>query len=140
MNETANNKEMKMKTTTAIENAKIKTDATGRRIQTAIEDVVIGMGATRHGYSDSEPFEVIAKTAKTVTVRAMKATLDVGFEPKFHVGGFCANCSNQSEQTYAMESDEGGTVDVIRFAKKGWAGKFGEYTIGAASKFYDYNF
>ena len=130
----------KMKTTTAIENAKIKTDATGRRIETLIDDVVIGTTATHHGYSDSTPFEVIAKTAKTVTVREMSAIDDGTFKPVFHVGGFSANCSNQSEQSYIMESDEQGATDVLRFTKKGWMGKFGKYSIGFARKFHDYNF
>ena len=103
--------------------------------------VKVGMFCNYFGYSDAQPFEVVEvnKSGKTITIREVKAELKKSFKPKFHVGGYSAHCSNQSEQDYNYFTVEKGFTTKIRLSKKGW-GK-GDYRISATPhKFYDYNF
>jgi len=111
--------------------------------QTDIQDislVKVGQGATQIGYSDRRPFEVIKVTRCTVTVREQKATLDPDWKQVRVPGGFAGVCTNQNTQRWIIESDPNGTIDVLRYTKKGWHGRQGRYKIGAADKFYDFNF
>lgn len=105
-----------------------------------VEQVKIGMGATHCGYSDKTPFEVIAKTRCTVTVREMSAAFAPEFTPEYSVGEFGAGCTNQADQKWVLKSDGNGLQDVLRLTKRGWHGQRGLYVIGRAVKFLDYNF
>jgi len=130
-----------------------------RRIPPVFE---IGDGVSINGYSDITPFEVIAVSAsgKTVTIREMKATRSPDWKPEMIPGGFSAICTNNSEQKWVLESDEGGTVRKIslRIVKldprynagidrvSKWVPVGDKATISSfpvinkAMKFYDYNF
>jgi hypothetical protein len=95
------------------------------------------------GYTDVEPYEVIrAISDKTIEVRAMRAELDPTWKPDFHIGGFCAHCSNQNSQRWNITSDPDGHVLRLRLAKNGhWKHKGLEFHLAdAPRKFHDYNF
>jgi len=96
--------------------------------------------ANQYGYSDVHPFEVVRVISdKTIEVRAMTATKDPSWQPKFHAGGFSAHCSNQSEQRWFYSSNPEAPVKRIRRGKRGWAK--GTFIIEARPfRFYDYNF
>jgi hypothetical protein len=50
-------------------------------------------------YSDVDPYEIVRVISdKTIEIREMKAVRDDSVKLEFHVGGFSAHCSNQSEQ------------------------------------------
>lgn len=105
------------------------------------ENVQVGDGATVSYWSDMEAYTVIKKTAKTLTLRRCKATLDPNFKPDFVPGGFFGRVMNNSEQTYTYEEDEQGRVirafwsDVEKRYK--WQGL---YVSPGRHEFYDYNF
>lgn len=67
----------------------------------------IGAGATLHVGSDSYPYTVIRKTAKTVTLRAdsFKQTDSNGIS---------------ESQSYEYSADPTGRVVVARWTKRGW--------------------
>ena len=102
-----------------------------------IEAVEIGMGATRHGFTDLDPNEVIAKTPCTVTVRAMTATRVTA--PTVSPGGFAGHAENH-EQKWDIASNPEGVTTTLRLGKQGWKGAGCRFSIGEARKFYDYNF
>ena len=110
-----------------------------------IDEVVIGMGATYVMYSDCEPYEVIAKKGKTVSLRAMNAVRDESVKMDFKVGGFSAHCSNNREQKWIYSSNPDGKVVKVRFSNskskyRAWYKGDMRFEIGSAVKFYDYNF
>jgi hypothetical protein len=112
-----------------------------------VAEVELGMGATRIGYTDCNPYEVVGfKGKKTVILRALDAELDPDWKPEMHPGGFSAHCSNQHSQKWTLTSnEENGTVNVrysnSKSRARGWYDKYGQrYSIGKAVKFYDYNF
>jgi len=104
--------------------------------------------ATERGYSDSHPYEIIARTKNTLTLRAMKATRDQSVKLEFSVGGFAAHCSNQSDQRWFLQSDPDGAVVKahLRTSRKSrnlpgfYISGCNRVSLGVASKFYDYNF
>ena len=102
----------------------------------------VGDGATVHYYSDSHAGTIIKVTKKTITVQRDKATLDPNWKPEFIIGGFCAHCTSQSEQTYTYERNPDGETWVFH-----WSDKYNCYgqpgNIRATKgrrEFYDYNF
>lgn len=104
--------------------------------------VKVGDGVTINLWSDRHAATIIKVTAKTVTVRRDKATLNPDFKPEFIPGGFAAHCTNQSEQSYTYEPDENGEVRTFR-----WSDKYQMYgqprnlTLSKGrQEFYDYNF
>lgn len=100
----------------------------------------VGQYANRHGWSDIDPFEIIAVTPKTITIRSMLCELDKDWKPEQHVGGFCAHTSNNHEQKWIIKSDPKGGTEIIHLNKKGW-GHIGCFRISDKPiKFYDFNF
>ena len=94
--------------------------------------------------SDVEPCEVIREISeRTLEVRRMDATLDPTWKPEFHVGGFCAHCSNQLTQRWTYSSDETSSTIRIRLnIKNEWRDANGNrYNVTCEPrKFHDYNF
>jgi len=73
----------------------------------------------------------------------MTAEEDRSVKMEFHVGGFSANCSNQQDQKWFINSNPEGEVKRIRLNSKGqWKDKYGNrYSLNDKPiKFYDYNF
>ncbi len=99
--------------------------------------------ANHYMYSDVEPYEVVRVVSeKTIEIRPMKAERDESVKLEFHVGGFSAHCSNQSEQKWIITSDEAAPVKRIRLGKNGWKDAHGgRYGLSDRPyKKYDYNF
>jgi hypothetical protein len=99
--------------------------------------------ANHIGYSDINPYEVVRIVSeKTIEIRAMKAERDESVKLEFHVGGFLAHCSNQTDQNWLITSDESESVIRIRLGKNGWKSAHGARFKLADEpiKFYDYNF
>lgn len=97
---------------------------------------------TEVGYSQTYPWKVVARSAsgKTLTLREVKTEKNPDWKPEFHVGGFCAHCSNQSEQTWLYEGI-GEREIKIRLCKGGvWRSKGVKFVEDRAQYFYDYNF
>jgi hypothetical protein len=123
-----------------------------------MENQVIGsspLGYANHiGYSDVNPFEVIARVGQYgFKVRSMNAEMlhngvqDLGFEP----GGFVGHCHDQHKQRWKISPNPDGEVKVIRLcrASKPGARRAGSYYAPCGrrfvlrdqpEKFYDYNF
>ena len=104
--------------------------------------VKVGDGVTINLWSDRHAATVIKVTAKTVTVRRDKATLNPDFKPEFIPGGFAAHCTNQSEQRYTYEPDEKGEIRTFHWSDKFQRyGQPGNLTLSKGRhEFYDYNF
>ena len=100
--------------------------------------------ANQFGWSDVEPFEVVRVVSdKTLEIRRMDTEKDESVKLEFHVGGFSAHCSNQSDQKWIITSQPDASVIRIRLSKnKGWRCANGSrYVLAdAPRKFYDYNF
>lgn len=97
-----------------------------------------------HGYSDTEPFEVISITAsgKTAIIREMKSELDTTWSPEIVSGGFAGHCTNQHSQRWVITSNKEGYTTTARLSKHGyWKSEQGKhYPNVKPIKFYDYNF
>ena len=106
------------------------------------DNAEVGDGATVHYYSDSEAYTIIKRTAKTLTLRRCKATLDPNFKPEWIPGGFAGHCTNQHEQTYTYEEDENGRITKAYWseAKQGFYAEGCLYVTPGRREFYDYNF
>lgn len=102
----------------------------------------VGMGATLHGWSDSDPYEVVAvsKSGKQITLRAMHAKRDESVTLEWVAGGFAGHCINQRDQRWILSSDPEGKTIKARLTKKGWSANGARVSLGEAHKFYDYNF
>ena len=94
------------------------------------------------GYSDIRPYEIIARTKTTITVRAMDAAKDPDWKPVFHPGGFVAHCSNQSDQKWIITSDPDAYVMKAYLRKDGhYHSSWGRHVLSDEPIcFYDYNF
>lgn len=107
--------------------------------QAAIE---VGEYLNISGWSDTTPYKVIARTAKTITIAPVECERDPSWKPNFNIGGFAANCSNQEGQRWFYK-DPGEDAPTCRanWTKKGWKSPYG---IGRRAdrpfKYYDYNF
>lgn len=107
--------------------------------------VEVGMGATRHGYSDAEAYTVIEvnKAGTVLVLQRDKATLSPDFKPNFIPGGFVGHVTNNREQSYTYERDPNGDKVKVRLRKDGLfypAKSKMSITIGYRSEYYDYNF
>mgnify|MGYP003631036783 CR=1 FL=1 len=97
-----------------------------------------------HGYSDSDPYEVVKTiSAKTVEVRAMDATLDPNYKQEVIIGGFCGHTVNNGGD-WIIKSNEKNPTMRVRWseANQQWQkGKHMRFSMADAPyKFYDYNF
>ena len=98
--------------------------------------------ANHIGYSDVTPYEVIKRTAKTITIREMKAEKDPTFKTKFVKGGFAGVCVNQCDQKWIITPDEKAPLEKAYLRKDGyyWS-KRGKHVLAAKpAKYYDFNF
>ena len=99
--------------------------------------------ATRHGYTDVDPFEVVrVVSGKTIEVRAMVAEKDKAVKLEWVAGGFAGHCVNQREQRWIIGSNPQNPVVRIRLGKSGWKDRHGHRfeLVDQPVKFYDYNF
>lgn len=98
--------------------------------------------ANLHGYSDIQPFEIIARSSKTITLRGMHAEKDPAWKPEFDIGGFVAHCSNQSEQKWIISSAPARTPFKAYLRKDGhYHSRLGKHVLSDKPRsFYDYNF
>lgn len=99
-------KDGKLELADMVEQRVIERITTFNRTALTPATVKVGDGVTINLWSDRHAATVIKVTAKTVTVRRDKATLNPDFKPEFIPGGFAAHCTNQSEQSYTYEPDE----------------------------------
>lgn len=95
---------------------------------------------TEIGYSQQYPWVEVKRTATTVTLAKVLVEADPEFVPEFHYGGFCAHCSNQSEQTWLFVGIDDGYRRTIRKTKNGWSHMGVRFVEGRAREFYDWNF
>lgn len=114
-----------------------------KKIEASFEP--IAQYANHIGWSDAEPYEIISRTAKTLTLRRMKAELDPEWKPRTVIGGFSGICTNQSEQKWIITSDPEGMVIKAHLRKEGrnfrFYSRLGRHSLSTAPyKFYDYNF
>jgi len=107
---------------------------------TNIKNLPAGEYVTEHGYSQSYPWVVTKKTAKTMTIAEVKVKNDPEWKPEMHSGGFAAHCSNQNRQTWLYDGINEDNTRTIRMTKKGWSRYTVRYTVDRAYYFYDYNF
>lgn len=107
---------------------------------TNIKNLPAGSYFTERGYSQAYPWKEVARTAKTVTLVKVRVAKDPDWKPEMVPGGFCAHCTNQSEQTWLYAGLNENRTKTIRMTKRGWAHKGTRFTEGQAREFYDYNF
>ena len=117
---------------------------------TNIKNLPMGPGNryfTERGYSQSYVYKEISRTAKTRTLARVLSVKDPEWKPDFVPGGFCAHCTNQSEQTWVyagIDADDTVTVREVKSRYYGedtcWGYKGRTFVEGRAREFYDYNF
>lgn len=95
---------------------------------------------TEYGHSQTYPWVEVKRTAKTVTLAKVNVKRDPDFVPDFIPGGFCAHCTNQSEQTWLFDAIDETYTKTIRLTKRGWTDKGVKFRENVAREFYDYNF
>lgn len=115
-----------------------KTGAT--MIKGNIKNLPAGDYFTEIGYSQSYPWVVIKRTPKTATLAKVNVKADPDWKPEFSDGGFVANCSNQSDQTWLFDSVNENYTKTVRLSKNGWTSKGTKFVEDLASHYYDYNF
>lgn len=107
-------------------------------------EIQVGDGATYCLWSDRYACTVVARTAKTLTLRRDKAKLKDSWKPEFVVGGFSAHCTNNEEQEWEYEPDPDGELFKAHWSEKrgGWqSGSDGScIVIRGRHEYYDYNF
>ena len=91
-------------------------------------------------WTDVQPCTVIKRTAKTVTVRYDKGSLDPKWKPEMVVGGFSAYTTNNDDQKWVLEDDLNGRTEVFRRRKDGWFNTSDCRLAPGWHKFHDYNF
>ena len=102
--------------------------------------------ANYHGYSDTDPFEVLeVRSNRKVVVREMEASRDTSWKPEIVPGGFSGHCTNQHRQRWNIESNSSGNTFAISKRKNGRWYRVGENCgrfifSDKPVKFYDYNF
>lgn len=98
--------------------------------------------ANHIGWSDVEPFEILSRTTKTITIRRMKAERDPSWKPEVVLGGFSGITVNNCDQKWIITSDESETVLKAYLRKDGYYhSRLGKHALAASPrKFYDYNF
>lgn len=95
--------------------------------------------ANHLGYTDIDPYEILRVTAKTITIREMKAELK--FKPEFVAGGFSAVCVNQGEQEWEITPDETAPIEKAYLRKDGyyWSRRGRHILSNRPVKYYDFN-
>lgn len=103
---------------------------------------VVGMGVTEIGWTDREPWEVVAVSPDGLScdIRPMQAVSDPDWKPDFVPGGFVGHTFNDRERKWILSSMPGASTKRIRLCKKGWSLHKQPYMMGRAIKFYDSNF
>ena len=101
--------------------------------------------ANHHGYSDSNPFEIVRVVSdKTIELRSMSAERAADWKPEIVAGGFFGHCTNNGNQSKAwvIKSDPEGYTVRARLQKNGsWKSSHGRHSLHTkAIKHYDYNF
>lgn len=101
--------------------------------------------ANQHGWSDVTPFEIIGRSARTLTLRRMKVERDPDWKPEVIPGGFAGTCVNQNKQKWNISSDETELVIKAYLRKDGRHMRFysslGRHSLhDEPIYFYDYNF
>ena len=97
---------------------------------------------TLTGKNHGGTYEVIAvsESGKTITLRAMHATLKKDCKMDAVAGGFCAHVRNNGGE-WDLSSDVNGKIVKARLTKRGWRVTHGgNLTLGGARMYYDYNF
>lgn len=107
---------------------------------TNIKNLPEGEYFTEIGYSQSYPWVVVKRTAKTITLARVRVSKDPEWVPEMSVGGFCAHFHNQNEQTWLFDKIDAERKTTIRQTKKGWSHQGVRFIEGCAREFYDYNF
>jgi len=104
-------------------------------------EIAVGDGVTMCLYTDRHAYTVIARTAKTLTIRRDKATLNPCFKPEIIPGGFVGHCVNQDEQSYTYEENPDAMPEKCYWSEKrgGWQ-SHGRRIIRGRHEFFDYNF
>lgn len=107
----------------------------------------VGMGVTELLYSDRHSYTIIkvSPSGKTITIQRDKCTLLNRDDLEFHVGGFCAHCSNQSQQRWWCGPDpDSDDIRIASLRKDGTWRLKGCKTAGqlieGRHEFFDYNF
>ena len=105
-------------------------------------DIAVDDGVTINYWTDRHAGTVIARTAKSLTIRQDKAILDPNFKPEFIPGGFCGTVVNQYDQSYTYEPDENGRIYKAYWSdrKRGFYVEKCLYVSKGRHEFYDYNF
>ena len=97
----------------------------------------------RIGYSDVAPFEVVRVVSHvTIEIRPMRAERG-DWQPEFAIGGFAAECLNQSEQAWKIVSDlTEQTIRIRQHSDGKWRDSMGnKYAESVAPRcFRDMNF
>ena len=104
----------------------------------------VGDGATQRIGSDAHAYTVIkvSPSGKTITLQRDKVTLDPGFKPDFHPGGFVGHVANQHDQRWTYEADPDGGVTTARLTPRGWKtpGSSRPDIRPGRREYYDWNF
>jgi len=102
---------------------------------------------THLGYSDTNAYKVVKRTAKTMTLARVKVTKDPEWTPEFVSGGFAGHCTNQHSQRWVYEGIHSDFTVTVRLRKsrrsgsdKLWGYKGMIFIANGANEFYDYNF
>lgn len=110
-----------------------------------MDQLPIGDYVTEIMHSDRCAYEIMARTAKTLTLRRLKATLLNGPSSgapdalRFSPGGFVGHTSGTQRYAYATQSDRP-TVKAHWSQKRGCFKLGGNRIAAGASEHYDYNF
>lgn len=100
----------------------------------------VGFGCTEIIGSDARPYEVVAVTRCSATVRRLKETMVEGDKPEMNAGGFCGHTTNTDAIRYHLDRDEDAPLIRVFYSKKGWQRKGTPFIMGNAFFRYDYNF
>jgi len=110
--------------------------------QARLDLAVPGNYANMIGYSDVTPFEILKRTAKTITIREMAARRSEDWTPKFTLGGFASHCTNNDDQSWDIVPNPSAPEVVAYLRKDGFFhSHFGRHAPSSTPrKKYDYNF
>lgn len=98
--------------------------------------------ANHLGYSDIDPYEIVSRTAKTITIREMDAEMDPTWRPTYIPGGFSAICINQHDQRWIIKSNPDRPTIKAYLRKDGryWSALGPHGLSEFPMKYYDFNF
>lgn len=91
-------------------------------------------------HTDTKPYMVLTRTAKTVTVCPIRVKPDPDWKPEMIPGGFAAHCTNQRQQTWLYDGVDDTQMKTLRLTKKGWVCRGQRFIEDRAIRFHDYNF